>query len=77
MSPGPVGAPLWAGEAEGEGEGDGEPGTAAELAMWGGGEGGESESSPDICIERKYLAAAWRSCSLSSAVCRLNRGNKG
>ena len=31
MSPGPVGGPLWAGEAEGEGEGDGEPGTAAEL----------------------------------------------
>ena len=77
MSPGPVGGPLWAGEAEGEGEGDGEPGTAAELAIWGGGEGGESESSPDICIERKYLAAAWRSCSLSSAVCRLNKDNKG
>ena len=47
----------------------------AEEDMCGGGEGGESESSPDICIERKYLAAAWRSCSLSSAVCRLNRVN--
>ena len=45
-----------AGETAGEEDGEGEAGAGA--AMCGGGEGGESESSPDICIERKYLAAA-------------------
>ena len=58
-------------EAGGGGEGDGE---VAGGSMWAGGEGGESGlSSPDICIERKYLAAACLSCSLSSAVCRLEQ----
>ena len=45
------------------GEG-GEPGDRA-------GEGEGESGSPDICMERKYLVAAWRSCSRSSAVCRL------
>ena len=55
----------------GGGEGDGE---VAGGSMWAGGEGGESGlSSPDICMERKYLAAACLSCSLSSAVCRLQQ----
>jgi len=26
------------------------------------------------CMERKYLVAAWRSCSRSSAVCLLKQG---
>ena len=38
----------------------------------GEGEGEESVCMPDICMERKYLVAACRSCSRSSAVCRLN-----
>jgi len=37
----------------------------------GEGEGEESVCMPDICMERKYLVAACRSCSRSSAVCRL------
>ena len=45
------------------GEG-GEPGERA-------GEGEGESGRPDICMERKYLVAAWRSCSRSSAVCRL------
>ena len=42
----------------------------------GEGEGEESPPPPcrpDICIERKYLVAAWRSCSRSSAVCLLKK----
>jgi hypothetical protein len=53
-------------------------GTAGGLALLGSlegkvgeGEGEESVCMPDICMERKYLVAAWRSCSRSSAVCRL------
>ena len=83
------------GPGDGEAEGAGEAAAAADMC--GGGEGGESLSSPDICIERKYstvqyniqystvqystcmerkyLAAAWRSCSRSSAVWRLNNNS--
>jgi hypothetical protein len=52
-------------------------GTAGGLALGsldgkvGEGEGEESVCMPDICMERKYFVAAWRSCSRSSAVCRL------
>ena len=38
--------------------------------MGGGGGGGGGGSDPS-CMDRKYLVAACRSCSLSSAVCRL------
>jgi hypothetical protein len=38
----------------------------------GEGEGEESVCMPDICMERKYLVAACRSCSRSSAVCLLH-----
>ena len=61
------------GPGDGEVEGAGEAAAAADMC--GGGEGGESLSSPDICMERKYLAAAWRSCSRSSAVWRLNNNS--
>ena len=38
------------------------------------GEGeGEESCMPDICMDRKYLVAACLSCSLSSAVWRLDR----
>ena len=40
--------------------------TCVRGSMCGG--GGPRDPS---CIERKYFVAAWRSCSLSSAVCRL------
>ena len=40
------------GPGDGEAEGVGEAAAAADMC--GGGEGGESLSSPDICMERKY-----------------------
>ena len=40
-------------------------------SMWGG--GGPREPN---CIDKKYLVAACRSCSLSSAVCLLNKNLK-
>ena len=62
---------LWGWSAAGLGPGEGEGEGEAPPVMWGGGEGGESLSRPDICIDKKYLAAACLSCSRSSAVCRL------
>ena len=59
----------WWGLGPGEGGGEGE----WVVAMCGGGEGGESLSRPDICMDKKYLAAACLSCSRSSAVCRLSQ----
>ncbi len=53
-----------------------EAAAAAAAAAAAGGRGGAEEEllgdpSDPSCMERKYLVAACLSCSLSSAVCRL------
>ena len=65
---------CWVNDDGGRGVGSGERwGLLTRLlgSIWGG--GGPSEPS---CMDKKYFVAACRSCSLSSAVCRLLKANR-
>ena len=52
------------GPGDGEAEGAGEAAAAADMC--GGGEGGESLSSPDICIEREYSTVQYSTVQYSA-----------